>query len=268
MPSKQIQLTLTFLIALLISIFLDDYNVIDYNDEDDDDDNNMQYRLIANVQPNDIYNKIYGTVWFKHYTGINQALFDYIIGEIGFDVTEARNIHFAYSDHDNYFRKRRKCKITVRNRIINFLHQMRTGEIVHDIAYENGWNASSVSADFFHVLIQFVKRFDSEWIRKMDDNIKDQLLGLFEGYPTAYQALDGVQFPRRKSKRLPNGIRRRELYLYKHKFPEGENVQAVINHFGLATEVLTGIKYFYIHLLIYNDNNNSNNNNNYYIDYR
>ena len=63
----------------------------------------------------------------------------------------------------------------------------------------------------------------------------------FHEYPTAYQCLDGSHFHKRKSTRLPPGVRRRELHLYKHKYSEGQNVQAVVNHFGVATQVVTGI---------------------------
>ena len=200
----------------------------------------LQWDSIADIPAKDVYNDIYNTVWFKHHTGVCEGLFDIIYDGIGFDITEARNIYFEYSARDNYYRRRRPCKISTHNRIIHFLHTMRTGNIVWDAAHENNWNIASCSMDFFHVLIHFVNTFEDTWIRQMTDEEKDNGCHWPAPYDTCYQAADGVHFHRRKSKRLPDGLRRRELYLYKHKYPEGQNVQAVVNHFGVATQVVTG----------------------------
>ena len=51
-----------------------------------------------------------------------------------------------------------------------------------------------------------------------------------------------------KSKKLPEGMRRRELYCWKHRWPQGKNVQAVVSHFGHCTELLIGMLYLYISL--------------------
>ena len=182
---------------------------------------------IARKPPKDLYSELYGSVYFKHHTGICMPLFDYINDELAFDVSEARNVHFQFNDTDNYYRKRRRCKISVSNRIMCFLHTMKEGDAVWEAAKDNNWNITSVSLDFFHVLIKFVDHFESTWIREMEDDEKDNMT--FAGYSPAYQALDGSHFHRRKSKTLPDGLRRRELYLYKHKYPEGQNVQAVVN---------------------------------------
>eukprot|EP01083_Nonionella_stella_P063580 165214_1 len=75
----------------------------------------------------------------------------------------------------------------------------------------------------------------------MSDNEIYAAEGLFDGYQHAYQALDGSHFQRRTSKRLPAGVRRREMFGWKHRWAECQNVQAAVNHFGMATEVLTGV---------------------------
>ena len=147
---------------------------------------------------------------------------------------------FKYTPDENYNRKRRPCKISTINRILHFIHTMRTGDIVWDAAKDNHWNSHSVSQDFCHVLYHFVKTFDSTWIQDMDDYERG-INRNFPGYPTAYQACDGTHFHRRKSATLPPGVHRRQVYLHKHKYPEGQNVQAVVNHFGVATQVATGI---------------------------
>ena len=224
------------------------FNMI--NDRDDDlgdsmtrfgsDTEQSANSLVRALPPKDVYGDIRNTVWFKHYTGISEDIFNYVVDEIGFDITEARNIDFKYGALENYYRKRRPCKISVPNRIIHFLHTMRTGNICWDASHDNNWNIASVSEDFYHVLIHFVERFDHEWIRPMTEEEKDMGCLWWE-YPDAYQAADGCHFVRRKSKTLPEGVRRRELYLYKHKYPEGQNVQAVVNHFGIATQVVTGM---------------------------
>ena len=195
---------------------------------------------IGTLPPKDIYGEIHNTVWFKHHTGLTEDIFDYICDKLSFNITEARNVDFKYDAATNYYRKRRPCKISTVNRIIHFLHTMRTGDILWNASKDNNWNTCSVSKDFCHVLYHFVKTFDSIWIRQMNDTEKNQNRKWI-AFPTAYSCLDGTQFQRRKSTRLPDGVRRKEMYCYKHRWAEGQNVQAVINHFGIATEVWTGL---------------------------
>ena len=195
---------------------------------------------ISDLPATDVCKDIHHTPFFKHYKGLNEDVFDYIVDNLSFNVTEARNVDFKFDPETNYLRRRRPCKISTVNRIVHFLHTMRTGDIVWDAAKDNQWNSCSASKDFCHVLYHFVKTFNADWIQDMDDHERN-VNCRFPGFPTAYQALDGSHFHRRKSKRLPPGIHRRQLHLHKHKCPEGQNVQAVVNHFGVATQVVTGI---------------------------
>ena len=200
-----------------------------------------QPQSIRNTAAKDVYGDIYNTVWFKHYTGVKETVFDYIKNGLFERIYDARNIYGHFTAAQNAARVQRACKIDNNNRIINFLRQMRTGQIIWDAAHENGWNIKSASFDFYHVLIHFVDEFESEWIRPLSDDERRAAQGLWPDYPNAYQCLDGSHFHRRRSKTLPEGFRRREMYCYKHKYPEGQNVQCVVTHQGIATQVLTGV---------------------------
>ena len=57
--------------------------------------------------------------------------------------------------------------------IICFLHQMRTGEIIWDAAYQHKWSVNSVQQDFYHVLEHFVDEFDQEVIHKKNGTWHD-----------------------------------------------------------------------------------------------
>ena len=107
-------------------------------------------------------------------------------------------------------------------------------------ARDNGWNITSVSKDFFHVLIQFCKTFADDWICKPTDDEKRDWQGSIKGYPTAYQIMDGVMMRRRKTKNLPEGVERSDYYDHKLNMPEAVDVQAVANPNGFVTELLTG----------------------------
>ena len=65
--------------------------------------------------------------------------------------------------------------------------------------------------------------------------------GNFAGYPNAYQTLDGSQFLTTKSRTLPDGVQRRDVYCWKKRHPQGKNVQAVVSHFGHCTELKIGM---------------------------
>ena len=198
------------------------------------------YPSIRTLPPKDKYNEIYNTLWFKPYCGVHEPLFDYICDGVIVDITEARNVRFKYDAEYNYTRRRRPCKISVHNRIISFLHNMRTGKILRTAALDHNWNKTSVSDDFFHVLQKFVARFYDEWIHDMTDEQKDDCC-IWPEYPTAYGTLDGSHFSRSKSVKLPDDVRRRELHGYKHNLPEVQNVQAVVSSFGVCTELAVGI---------------------------
>ena len=81
----------------------------------------------------------------------------------------------------------------------------------------------------------------------MIDDEKDNVK--FPGHDAAYQAVEGSHFHRKRTKALPSDLRRRRLFLYEDKYPEGQNVQAVVNHFGVAAQVVTGIPELRVMLL-------------------
>lgn len=233
----QIQIIISVVVALLAWFYLD----ADPSEQSAFvNDPRLRSQAIGDVPARDIYSEIYGTVYFKHYTGITEQLFDFICSRLEEEISEARNYNLRLDLLFNKTRRRRKCKISNKNRIINWLHQMRTGQIIWDAAQEHGWNIYSASQDFFHVLYHFVRLFDGDWIREMSDDQKNGLKGRVVQYPNSYQSLDGTQMLTTKSKKLPDGMRRREVYCWKHRWPQGKNVQAVVSHFGHATEVLIG----------------------------
>ena len=240
MPVTSLQIQ--FIIAVIVALFAWIY----FEADDDEqrvfaDDQSFRSQAIGVVPARDVYSEIYGTVYFKHYTGITEELFDYICGHLEEEIYEARNYNLNLDLLFNKSRNRRSCKISNKNRIINWLHQMRTGQIIWDAAREHGWNIYSASQDFLHVLYHFVKIFDGDWIREMNDEQKNGLKGRVREYPNSYQSLDGTQMLSTKSKKLPDGMRRREVYCWKHRWPQGKNVQAVVSHFGHATEVMIGM---------------------------
>eukprot|EP01084_Bolivina_argentea_P252038 422954_1 len=188
----------------------------------------------------DVFSDIYGTVFFKHETGMREDLFDYIFDRMDDRLSTPRDIYFENSEAENNARKKQPCKLSNANRLICFFRQMRKGKLVWCAAYDHGWNICSVSMDFFHCLLHFVDEFYDDFVTEMTDNQKRDMLGMFDGYPLCYQTLDGSQFLTTKSTRLPEGVRRREMYCWKHRWPEGKNVQAVISHYGHATQVKIG----------------------------
>ena len=191
----------------------------------------------------DLKQELYGTAFFPSYVNMPTELYDYIEQtwmQSEHPPSECRNIYFEYSDQANKTRRRRPCKISDPNRIIQFLHEMCESPRVWTSAASNGWNISSVSRDFHHMLIQFCRTFGDDWITPMSATQRTNCQGLWPNYPTAYQCLDGSKYRRRKTKNLPPGIERKMYYDWKHKMPEAIDVQAVCNKFGLCTELLTG----------------------------
>ena len=79
------------------------------------------------------------------------------------------------------------------------------------------------------------------YIREMTDNQKNGMKGKVREYPDSFQSIDGTMLLTTKSVKLPDAMRRREVHCYKHNWPQGKNVQAVVLHFGHATEILIGI---------------------------
>ena len=87
-------------------------------------------------------------------------MYDYIYENLEELIEEPRNIDFECSDEENKRRRRTRCKMSTKNRIIHFLHTMAAAPNVFDEAAMNAWNISSVSKDFRWVSLQFVKRFE------------------------------------------------------------------------------------------------------------
>ena len=165
--------------------------------------------------PKDKYNEIRGTVFWEPYCGVSEDIFDEIERRLSFRITEARNVYFEYTRQQNLARRRQACKISNRNRILNFLRQLKTGQIEWDAVFEHGWNRWSVRVDFLHVLWHFVDEFDADTICKMDAATIAGMQGTLPQYPRCYQLLDGCQFKCLRSGTLPPGTRRRDYYCWK-----------------------------------------------------
>eukprot|EP01084_Bolivina_argentea_P191600 329110_1 len=239
----QQQMLCAFIVALIVYLIIS----FDYYDESDnlvhetDANNSQESQSIGNLPAVNVYSSIFNTVFFKHYTGIHEDLYVYIKHRMDKRISSARNVSFKYTQYFNQmFGRSRKCKLDNDNRLVCFLHQFRTGELVWNAAFHHGWNITSISLDFFHILFHFVDEFYDDWVTEMSDEEKTQMIGMFDGYPLCYQTLDGSQFLTTKSSKLPGGVRRREYYCWKHRWPEGKNVQAKVSHYGHATEVMIG----------------------------
>ena len=127
----------------------------------------------------DLYSEIAGTVFFKHRTGLSEAVFDFIYERINWHLYEARNVRFEYSPAANALRGRRACKIDNRSRLCLFLHQLRTGQLVWDSAFEMGWCTQSCSDDFKHCLYILLRELYDEVVCPMTRQEKDDMKGLF-----------------------------------------------------------------------------------------
>eukprot|EP01084_Bolivina_argentea_P252036 422951_1 len=237
------QMLLAFYLTLLVFIVIS--SATEFEDEAAIENiqrfiNHVQSQAIGYRPAVNIFDDIYNTVFFKHELGINENLWNFIFPRMNERLSKPRNIFFEYDDATNDARRRRSCKLSNENRFVCFLRQMRKGKLVWGTAYDHGWNITSVSMDFFHCLFHFVDEFYDEWVCEMTDAQKQSMMGRFEGYPLCYQVLDGSQFLTTKSVALPEGVRRREVYCWKHKWPEGKNVQTVVSHYGHATQVKIG----------------------------
>eukprot|EP01084_Bolivina_argentea_P242205 406389_1 len=201
--------------------------------------NEQGWQIGANFPPQDIYNDIKGTIFFPHHANCNEKMFEYIKNGMGNVITQSRNNKFVYSRQQNLLRRRRKNKITVENRILEFLHQHGEQTKVWESAFHNGWNPSSVSRDYKHCLIHFVATFNG-WIRPLTDAQKRDCR-VYENYPTVFCGIDGSMFQRRITHKLPNHISRRDYYDHKSKYGESQNVQAVATKANITTHLTTGI---------------------------
>ena len=217
--------------------------VIDDDDDDDQllfDKTKKKAHIPIRCDARDVKGDIYGTAFFEPWVGMPTGLYDWLWKGMREPIREPRNIYFEYTDAENKRRRRRPCKISDENRFIEFLHTMNENGRVWTSASCNGWNISSVSRDFIHVLMQFCKTYSTEWICKMDVEEKRNYQGTWEQYPDAYQLMDGSMYRRRKTKNLPDGVQREDYYDHKLKMPEAVDVQAVCNPIGFCTELLTG----------------------------
>ena len=212
-------------------------------DDDDDGDEEQQYRYqyqqIGNVAARDVYGDLYGTPFFPYWVNCNETHFQYIHDSLHDVIGQPRNIHFNYTPTENLNRRRRRCKISDTNRVVDFLHVMGEAPKVWCSAADNGWNPSSQSRDFRHVLWHFVDTFAGQWIRPLTnaERISNRII---PGYSTAYSIIDGCMFMRRRTKNLKPGIRRRDYYDKKHNHPESVIVQCIATYDGVVTHLLTG----------------------------
>eukprot|EP01083_Nonionella_stella_P081523 224616_1 len=162
LTSLEKQMFCAFIIALICFIVVGNNQDLLYDDDDwimDDRSRICQSQAIGHREAHDMYGELTNTIFFKHYTGIYDDLFRYIHNRIKNRLFEARNIQFEYEPDANRLRQRRRCKLTQANRLMNFLHQMKSGQIIWDAAREHGWNIASASNDFFHCLLHFVDEF-------------------------------------------------------------------------------------------------------------
>eukprot|EP00483_Globobulimina_turgida_P001140 UN01142 len=213
--------------------------VMQNNDVDNLCDDDKMYQRIGKQPPKDIYSDIKKTPFFGHRANCNQLMFEHIFNEMDMDMNLPRNIDFEYSFDENALRKQRKCKISNRNRLLEWLHQLGEQPKVWNSAYDNGWNPSSISRDFKHILMYFVRNF-GHYIRPLSDQEKRDSM-VYDNYPQVYCSLDGSMFRRRKTYILRDDISRPDYYDHKQKWAESINVQAIATKSNIVTHLLTGV---------------------------
>ena len=215
----------------------------DSSDCDVPSNENKKQQPTKKTEPIDVYSAIKGTSMFQEQLGIPEIIFDYILANIHSKIREPRNIHFDFSCKENElrsFQKKKSCYLTVENRLSLFFYQMKTGCDEWEAAFLFGTNATFVSRDLKHILMQFVSRFDKMWIRSMSAE-EEQLSQHLIDVENASMCLDGKHFVRRRRINLLEGQHRKEYFGHKHKAPEVENVQVVTNGIGVANMVVTKV---------------------------
>ena len=107
--------------VVIIALISHLYDVIFDDDEKDEyeciqNDNPFAHMAIGDVPARDVFGDISNTAYFYHWANMPPAMFDYIRNRMREPLSQARNIHFIYSDEENSLRKRRPCKISIDNR--------------------------------------------------------------------------------------------------------------------------------------------------------
>ena len=172
-------------LILLSSIFIAAVHVVWTFVFGQDNINNVSARHYRSqsigVRPaRDVHSDLYGTPFFKHYTGVDENIFDFISFRLLYRLDEPRNIDFAFTRAQNMCRRRRPCKLDHNNRLMHFLHTVRTGQIVWDSALEYEWNIYSVSMDLFHCLYHFVDELYDEIVHPMNAAAQHSLTGCLQ----------------------------------------------------------------------------------------
>jgi len=204
-----------------------------------------QYERIGNLPARDVFGDLFNCGLFPPWVQSNRIMFQHIHDELlaldENDVRQARNVQFKHTAQENLDRRRVPCKISDTNRIVNFLHVMAEAPKVWSSAASNGWNPSSQSRDFRHILYHFVQKFGPIWIRPLNNAEKVSLQGSFYGYPSATQIIDGCMFQRRITKNLDPRFRKIDYFDHKHNHGESLNVQIVATQSGVITHALLGV---------------------------
>eukprot|EP01083_Nonionella_stella_P039453 107295_1 len=229
---------------LMLNLFIRQMSVIIdlvINDEETEVENESSpYQPIGKMPPVDMEATLKGSIFMRQHVNCNETMLDYIVSNLSPQIANPRNINFKYTWDENAARRQSPSKISLINRIIHFMHTMSEKTKVWDNARQNGWNPSSSSRDFKHVLMYFVRTF-ADWIRPMSNAEKLSEQGSFESAPQAYSIIDGSMFRRQKSAKLRPDITRADYYDHKHKTAESINVQAVCTQNQICTHLLTGV---------------------------
>ena len=145
------------------------------------------YRPIGRTVPTDIYGQLHNTPFFKKIVGIDEIIFDYIVDRLRIPLSKPRNIHFKYTDAENDARRKRKCNMSIENRLVAFLTRMKNGRTLWENAFQFSYNISSLSRDFDWIAINFDATLEPIWIRNLNQREKQASMGLIDGmYGTCY----------------------------------------------------------------------------------
>ncbi len=110
MPRRATQQQMLYAYLIVIIIFL----ILSLDNENELDvgtDNwmlNIPSQAIGNIPAINVHYSIYNSVFFKHYTGVHENLYDYLFNRLNQRLYEARNVTFKFDEIFNKTRKKKK----------------------------------------------------------------------------------------------------------------------------------------------------------------
>ena len=178
---------------------------------------------------------------YPYLFGLTKPTFDAVLSDVSDFIEMPRNVRGVYSDEQNVQRKFRKCLYDTPHRFALWLEQMKHGIDCTYLSNRVDWCVGVLSDDFTHITLQFVTAMDWKWIRPLTAEEIELCKGQLMEFPDAVACLDGKQFQRRATVKVPNKYHRKELYGYKHRTEVDNSVAEVNILTGMCTDLCTGV---------------------------